>query len=94
MSLQTTVTDTELRYRLFPLHLRDRTVPLSNIVRCEVTEAKSGYGRGIRYTTDGWEYRVAGDRGVRIHWEDDAPFLIGSTNPKEVAAAIRTAKNG
>jgi len=93
LSLQTNVTDTELRYRLLPLHLRYRTVPLSNIARCEVTKAKSGYGRGIQHTSDGWEYRVSGDRGVRIYREDDDPFLIGSTNPDELATAIRVAKN-
>ena len=94
MRLEVQVTRTDLRFRLFPLHLQWREFPLSIIVEAEAVTYRPilEYGGwGIWIGWKGWAYNVSGNRGVQVTLEGGRSFLLGSLQPEKLATAIQSA---
>ena len=93
MRLEVQVTRTDLRFRLFPLHLQWREFPLATIVEVEAVTYRPIWeygGWGIRIGRKGWAYNVSGNRGVQVTLEDGKSFLLGSLQPEKLATAIQS----
>ncbi len=93
MRLEVQVTRTDLRFRMFPLHLKWREFPLATIVRAEAVTYRPilEYGGwGIRIGLKGWAYNVSGNRGVQVTLEGGRSFLLGSLQPERLASAIQS----
>jgi len=93
MRLEVQVTRTDLRFRMFPLHLQWREFPLATIVKAEAVTYRPllEYGGwGIRIGRKGWAYNVSGNRGVQVTLEDGKSFLLGSLQPEKLASAIQS----
>ena len=93
MRLEVQVTRTDLRFRMFPLHIQWREVPLATIVKAEAVTYRPilEYGGwGIRIGKKGWAYNVSGNRGVQVTLEDGKSFLLGSLQPERLATAIQS----
>ena len=93
MRLEVQVTRTDLRFRLFPLHLQWREFPLATIVEAEAVTYRPIWeygGWGIRIGRKGWAYNVSGNRGVQVTLEDGKSFLLGSLQPEKLATAIQS----
>ena len=52
------------------------------------------YGWGIRLTPNGWMFNVSGLDAVELLLRDGRTFRIGTDQPKELAAAISSARKG
>jgi len=93
MRLEVQVTRTDLRFRLFPLHLQWREFPLATIVEAEAVTYRPilEYGGwGIRIGRKGMAYNVSGNRGVQVTLEGGKSFLLGSLQPENLASAIQS----
>jgi len=93
MRLEVQVTRTDLRFRMFPLHLQWRKLPLATIVKAETVTYRPilEYGGwGIRIGRKGWAYNVSGNRGVQVTLEGGRSFLLGSLQPERLATAIQS----
>ena len=92
MRLEVQVTRTDLRFRMFPLHLQWREFPLATIVKAEAVTYRPIWeygGWGIRIGRKGWAYNVSGNRGVQVTLEGGRSFLLGSLQPEKLATAIQ-----
>jgi hypothetical protein len=93
MRLEVQVTRTDLRFRLFPLHLHWREFPLATIVKAEAVTYRPilEYGGwGIRIGRKGWAYNISANQGVQVTLESGKSFLLGSLQPEELAIAIQS----
>jgi len=93
MRLEVQVTRTDLRFRLFPLHLQWREFPLATIVKAEAVTYRPilEYGGwGIRIGRKGKAYNISGNRGVQVTLEGGRSFLLGSLQPEKLALAIQS----
>ncbi len=93
MRLEVQVTQTDLRFRLFPLHLQWREFPLATIAEAEAITYRPiiEYGGwGIRIGRKGMAYNVSGNRGVQVTLEGGRSFLLGSLQPERLATAIQS----
>ena len=94
MRLETEVRDFFLSYRMYPLQIRWRNVPASEIASAEAVTYRPilEYGGwGMRVGFRGRAYNVSGNRGVFIRRKSGSCFLLGSQRPDELAAAIEKA---
>lgn len=100
-NLDIRVQDDGLRLKLWPFHLRARTVACADIERVRVTDISpmgDFGGVGIRLqprlyrwgiTFDGpVGYIVSGDRGVRIERRDGPDVVLTSSDPQTLATAL------
>jgi hypothetical protein len=93
MRLEVQVTRTDLRFRMFPLHLQWREFPLATIVEAEAVTyrpVREYGGWGIRIGRKGMAYNVSGNWGVQITLESGRSFLLGSLQPEKLASAIHS----
>lgn len=93
MRLEVQVTRTDLRFRMYPLHLHWREFPLATIARAEAVTyrpLREYGGWGIRTGMKGWAYNVSGNWGVQVTLESGRSFLLGSLHPEELASAIQS----
>lgn len=86
--MRTEVTDTEVSV-LFGVGLIKRIIPVASIQSVEVVTNAWYYGWGIRWIPRGWLYNISGTRGIEIQLKSGRVVRIGSTNPEELARAIR-----
>jgi hypothetical protein len=95
MSLTTEVQPGELVVRFWPFHLRPVHVQLHTVRDYEriIYDPIREYGGwGIRWSSRGKAYNISGTEGVRLHFYNQKPVLIGSQSPGELFEAIRLAK--
>jgi hypothetical protein len=95
MSLTTEVQPGELLVRFWPFHLRPVRVPLHTVrdyERVTYDPIRDYGGWGIRWSSCGKAYNMSGKEGVRLHFYNQKPLLIGSQSPEELFEAIRLAK--
>jgi hypothetical protein len=92
--LEIVVTDTGLVFRFFPLHLKWRTVPFSEIIAAAAVTyrpLREYGGWGIRF---GWRggmaYNVQEDQGVRITLNNGKKILLGSQHAEELESALKS----
>lgn len=103
-NLRIEVRDDGLALRLWPLHLRERTVPCTDVESVIVRDisAMSDFGGvGIRFSPrlyrwgvgvrDPVGYIVAGDQGVRVRRRDGPDVVLTSNDPRALAAALERA---
>lgn len=79
--------------RFMPLHRSFHRFESEQIENCEVVTyrpLRDYGGYGIRYGVQGKAYNVSGNRGVRLHLTGKKPVLIGSSQPENLASAIRS----
>ncbi|MBP1929505.1 hypothetical protein J2741_002052 [Methanolinea mesophila] len=93
MKLETLVTSEGLAFRFFPLHLKWRVIPFSEIEYAEAVTyhpLREFGGWGIRF---GWRggmaYNIQGDRGVRITKNNGKKILLGSGRAEELGQALQ-----
>jgi len=94
LKLEIVVTNTELAFRFFPLHMRWSVLPFNEIATADAVTyhpIREFGGWGIRF---GWRggmaYNVQGDRGVRIIENNGKKFLLGSRHAEELERAVRS----
>jgi len=95
MTLSTTVVPGELQVRFWPFILRPVRIPLHTLRHYERITYKPirDYGGwGIRWGYQGKAYNMSGNEGVRLHFYNHEPLLIGSQQAKELFEAIQLAK--
>lgn len=67
-----------------------KSFPLSQIREVERVRNSWTYGWGIRLTPHGWLFNVSGLDAVEIRMAGGKQYRIGTDQPGELAAAIRT----
>jgi hypothetical protein len=86
-TLTVEVDATEVRAR-FGIGLIRKTIPLSDIARCEVVRTPSWWGWGMHWTPSGWLYNVSGRAAVRLEMTSQRPVMVGSDEAERLKAAI------
>jgi hypothetical protein len=66
-----------------------RRIPLRRIRDVRTVRTPWYYGWGIRLTPSGWLWRVAGQRGIELAFDDGHRFRIGSDEPDRLAEVLR-----
>ena len=67
-----------------------RKVPLADIASVEPVRISFWNGWGVHYTPRGWLYNVSGLRAVAIKLRNGKQFCLGTDEPEELAAILRT----
>jgi hypothetical protein len=77
----------EIRVR-FGIGLIRKTIPLSEVARCEVVRTPMWWGWGLHWTPSGWLYNVSGRAAVRLDMRGQRALMIGSDEAQRLKAAI------
>ena len=72
----------------FGIGLIRKSIPLSDIARCEIVRTPSWWGWGMHWTPSGWLYNVAGRVAVRLEMRSQRPMMIGTDEAERLKAAI------
>ena len=72
----------------FGIGLIRKSMPLSDIARCEIVRTPSWWGWGMHWTPSGWLYNVSGRAAVRLEMTSQRPVMIGSDEAERLKAAI------
>jgi hypothetical protein len=72
----------------FGIGLIRKSIPLSDIARCEIVRTPSWWGWGMHWTPSGWLYNVSGRAAVRLEMRSQRPVMIGSDEAERLKAAI------
>ena len=72
----------------FGIGLIRKSIPLSDIARCEIVRTPSWWGWGMHWTPSGWLYNVAGRAAVRLEMRSQRPLMIGTDEAERLKAAI------
>jgi hypothetical protein len=72
----------------FALGLFERTIALGAVADARIVTPPWYAGWGIRWTLDGWLYRVSGLRAVAIRTHDGRTTCLGTDEPDRLLAAI------
>ena len=72
----------------FGIGLIRKSIPLSDIARCEIVRTPSWWGWGIHWTPSGWLYNISGRAAVRLEMTSQRPLMIGSDEAERLKAAI------
>jgi hypothetical protein len=86
-TLSVDVDSVEVRVR-FGIGLIRKSIPLTDIARCEVVRTPSWWGWGIHWTPSGWLYNVSGRAAVRLEMSTQRPVMIGSDEAERLKEAI------
>lgn len=65
-----------------------KSIPLSDIVRCDVVRTPAWWGWGLHWTPSGWLYNVSGRAAVRLDMKGEQPVMVGSDEADRLKAAI------
>ena len=65
-----------------------KSIPLADIVRCDVVRTPTWWGWGMHWTPSGWLYNVSGRAAVRLQMRSQRPVMIGSDEAERLKAAI------
>ncbi|MBK0403483.1 hypothetical protein I5M27_10840 [Adhaeribacter sp. BT258] len=92
IKLETRVTESGIAVKLFPLHLKFREFPWSEMEQIYVRKysplGEFG-GWGLRYGFGGLAYNIAGNQGIQIVFKSGKKLLIGTQKPEEAAASLK-----
>jgi hypothetical protein len=72
----------------FGIGLIRKSIPLADIVRCDVVRTPTWWGWGMHWTPSGWLYNVSGRAAVRLEMRSQRPVMIGSDEAERLKAAI------
>ena len=93
--LRIKVNEDGLHYQFIPFHLKFHTIKMDEIESCtamEYSPLKEYGGWGIRYGFKGKAYNVSGNKGVKIFLKNGSNIMFGSQKYKELAKALKVAK--
>lgn len=90
--LDTSITESGIRYRFFPFHLKDRTLSWQKVKTAYVRQyrpiaeyggwgLKGGFGNG-------WAYNVKGNIGLQLELTDGEKILIGTQKGPELEKVL------
>jgi len=82
-------------YQFFPFNLKFHTIKMDeieNFKAMEYSPLKEYGGWGIRYGFKGKAYNVSGNKGVKVFLKNGANIMFGSQKHKELAKALKVAK--
>ena len=88
-SLTIQISDTRLLW-YFGWGWPRRSVPLAEIASVEPIRISFWNGWGVHYTPRGWLYNVSGFNAVAIKLRNGKQFCLGTDEPEELAARLRT----
>jgi hypothetical protein len=86
-TLTVVVDPEEIRVR-FGIGFYQRTVPLADVIRCDLVRTKVWWGVGLRWTPAGWLYNIGGRDAVRLELARERPVMIGSNDAERLKAVI------
>jgi hypothetical protein len=72
----------------FGIGIIRKSIPLADIVRCDVVRTPTWWGWGMHWTPSGWLYNVSGRAAVRLEMTSQRPVMIGSDEAERLKAAI------
>lgn len=94
LKLHTEVRPDGIYVRFFPFHIHFKRFASEDLSECYARQYKPilEYGGwGIRYSIrNGRAYNVSGNKGVQLVFDTGKKLLIGSQNPEQLEAAIRS----
>ena len=93
--LRIKVNEDGLHYQFSPFHLKFHTIKMDEIESFKAMEyspLKEYGGWGIRYGFKGKAYNVSGNKGVKVFLRNGSNIMFGSQNHKELAKALKVAK--
>ena len=94
--LRIKVSNDGLHYQFFPFHFKSYTIKHEEIEKAkdmEYSPLKEYGGWGIKYGFKGKAYNVRGDKGVKVFLKNGTNIMFGSQKHKELAKALKNAKN-
>ena len=86
-TLRVEVDGDEIRAR-FGIGFIRKTIPLADVVRCDIVRTPTHWGWGMHWTPSGWLYNVGGRVAVRLEMTSQRPLMIGSNDADQLKAAI------
>ena len=93
--LRIKVNEDGLHYQFSPFHLKFHTIKMDEIESFKAMEyspLKEYGGCGIKYGFKGKAYNVSGNKGVKIFLKNGTNIMFGSQKHKELAKALKAAK--
>jgi len=93
--LKIKVNEDGFHYKFFPFHLKFHVIKIDEIESFKAMEyspLKEYGGWGIRYGFKGKAYNVRGNKGVKIFLKNGTNIMFGSQKHKELANALKVAK--
>lgn len=93
--LRIKVSNDGLHYQFFPFHFKSYTIKHEEIEKAKAMEyspLKEYGGWGIKYGFKGKAYNVSGKKGVKIFLRNGTNIMFGSQKHKELAKALKNAK--
>ena len=87
-SLNVTVTDNAICWSFGPGFWR-KTIDINEIVDVRIITTRWYNGWGIRYSAEGWLYRVSGDKAVQVTLKSGEQVNIGTDDACNLLAAIK-----
>jgi hypothetical protein len=93
--LRIKVNNDGLHYQFSPFHLKFHTIKMDEIESFKAMEyspLKEYGGWGIKYGFKGKAYNVSGNKGVKVFLKNGANIMFGSQKHKELAKALKLAK--
>jgi len=93
--LRIKVNNDGLHYQFSPFHLKFHTIKMDEIESFKAMEyspLKEYGGWGIKYGFKGKAYNVSGNKGVKVFLKNGANIMFGSQKHKELAKALKVAK--
>ncbi len=93
LRLDTEITTSEFRYKLYPFSRSWSVIPLQQISGASIRKynvIKEFGGRGSRNRKAGRAITIAGNQGIQLTFKDKhtTPLLIGTQKPEEIREVI------
>jgi hypothetical protein len=89
--LDTQIKNDGVYVKFFPLHLKFRHYPWTELSKCYVRKyspmAEYG-GWGLRFGFGGKAYNISGNQGLQLEFKNKKTLLIGTQRPEELTKAL------
>jgi len=97
MKLETKIDDQGIHYAFWPIHLKPRTIPWSDIKECYVRKYNpiqeyGGWGYRIKLGKKDKALNVKGNIGIQIVFKTNRRLLIGTQKENEVQSVLNSYK--
>jgi hypothetical protein len=94
MKLETRIDEEGIHYRFSPLIRKQKSFPWNKIERAEVIQYAplrdyGGWGYRLSLGSKGRAVNVKGNMGLKLHFKEGKPILIGTQEPEAVKAVIK-----
>jgi hypothetical protein len=94
--LETQITDTEVKGRLWPFHLSWKVFPYKDLQSAEIRQYSpileyGGWGWRLSIIGRGIAWNIAGNQGLQLVFHNGRKLLIGTQKPEALQAALKGA---